>query len=140
MSETPHVYFEIQITSIAPSIDECVYVSLPMYVIISVPATHDGICNLITNLSVRQRCHTDRLRARSCYLQLFTKYRFPCKLSGQCFLLDFFLFRGTSPVLPNPPPPTRLIMQFHTTYCRIISKGRYMKHVHDVIDIYTANF
>jgi hypothetical protein len=34
-----------------------------------------------------------------------------------------------------PPPPTRLIMQHHTTYCRIISKGRCMKHVYANIDI-----
>ena len=39
-----------------------------------------------------------------------------------------------------PPRPSRLIFQDHTTYCRITSNGRYMKHVHDIIDILNREY
>ena len=51
------------------------------------------------------------------------------KLSEQCFSSEFFLISRTSPAHPPlHPPQTGLILQYHTTYCRIRSTARYKKH------------
>jgi len=116
-----------------------VFVSQQMYVIISVPATHYGIWNLITNLPsdstlilivfmhdpVASKCsYSTDFHARSQYSDSFQ---------------IFFSFRGHH-LCFNPPPPTCFILQYHTTYCQITSKGRYLKHVYTNIDILHNEF
>jgi len=83
-------------------------------------------------LAVRQHSHTHCLHARSSCQQVFTQHRFPYKFSGQCFFSDFFSFRGHH--LCFTPPPSWFILQYHTMYCQITSKERYMKHVYTNVD------
>jgi len=106
-----------------------------MYVTISVPATHDGIWNLITKLPsdssviVTAFMH-DQVGGNSSH-----NTDFHTNSQDSASSQIFFSFRGYRLLLPPFPPTTRLILQYHTTYFRITSKGQYMKHVTVNIDI-----
>lgn len=106
-----------------------------MYVTICVPAKHDGIWKLITKLpsggSVIVTVFMHDLVGGNSSLST----DFHTNSQDSAFPQIFFSFRGHRLLLPSFPPTTPLILQYHTTYFLITSKGQYMKHVYINIDI-----
>ena len=93
-------------------------------------ATNDDIWNVITNLPpynavILTVFMHDPLASNCSHV---TDFHAGSQDSVSC--QNFFLFRGHHLILlPSPFPPNHLIVQYHTTHCRITSKGRYTKNL-----------
>ena len=112
-----------------------VYISQQMNVTISVPATHDGIWILITNLP-SENADILTVFMHDLFAGNYSHSTdFHTNSQDNASPQNFFSFRGHLLFLPYSPSPPHLILQYHATYSRITSKGQYMKHVHINIDI-----
>jgi hypothetical protein len=103
-----------------------------MYVIISVPATHDGIWNFITNLPsdniVKLTVFIHDQFASKCSHSTDFHTTFIQVIRTVLLLRIFSYFADITCASTTPPPETGLILQYHTKYCRIRSTARYKKH------------
>jgi hypothetical protein len=102
--------------------------------------TYGGIWNLITNLPSDNAVILTVFMHDEVAGNCSHNTDFHTSTQDSASPQNFFSFQGYHLCLPPPHRPAPLILQYHTTYCRITSKGRYTKHVHDNIDILHSEF
>jgi hypothetical protein len=134
VSTNSNIYFEIQITSIVPSIDTCMYPNKCVLLDVcqkqmTVPEIWKSTCPPDEAVILTVDLH-DQLSGNCSHS---TDFHASSQDSASCQSFSHF-------VDITCPSQTRLILQYQTTYYLITSKARYKKHVHANINTSNSEF